>query len=188
MKIPINLASQPFRRDRAMVVMSLAVSALLAVTLGGLIDLAMIDREQLKGLRGDVSRLNARIRTLTLEQQRQDAVLHRPENASVLERSVFINNLIDHKAISWSRLFTDLEKTVPYNVQVLNLHPTINARNQVMLDMTVGSATPDAVDGLLKALEQSPVFGYVYQHSTLPPSQAEPLYRSRITVPYDQRL
>jgi len=31
-----------------------------------------------------------------------DAVLHQPENASVLERSVFLNDLIYHKAISWS--------------------------------------------------------------------------------------
>ena len=34
MKIPINLASQPFRRDRAMLVASIAVSLLLAGTLG----------------------------------------------------------------------------------------------------------------------------------------------------------
>jgi len=188
MKIPINLASQPFRRDRAMMVSSAAVCGLLVFTLGWLIYLGIADNAQLQGVRADVARLNSRIRGVMADQQRQDAVLRRADNTTVLERSVFINNLIDHKTISWSRLFTDLEKTVPYNVQVLNLHPTINARNQVMLDMTVGSATPDAVDGLLRALEQSPVFGYVSQHSTLPPSQAEPLYRSRITVPYDQRL
>ena len=188
MKNPINLASQPFRRDRAMLVASLAVSALLAVTLTVLVYLALVDNAQLKGLRGDVARLNNRLRVLRTEQQRQDAVLHRPDSANVLETSVFLNDLIDHKAISWSRLLSDLEKTVPYNVQVLILHPTINGRNQVMLDMTVGSATPAAVEDLLRALEQSPIFGNVYQHNTLPPTQAEPLYRSRITVPYDQKL
>ena len=188
MRIPINLASQPFRRDRAMVVSSAAVSVLLVLTLGALIYLGMDEARQTKGLRSDLARLNARLRNIGSEQMRQDAILHRPENASVLETSVFINELIAHKGISWSRLFADLEKTVPYDVQVLTLHPTINGRNQVMLDMTIGSATPGAVDGLLKAMEQSPTFGYVYQHSTLPPTQAEPLYRSRITVPYDQKL
>jgi len=188
MKIPINLASQPFRRDRAMIVSALAVSAALAVTLGVLVYLALLDNAQLKGLRAEVNRLNARMRTAASEQQRQDAVLRRPENASVLERSVFINSLISHKTVSWSRLFADLEKTVPYNVQILTLHPTVNARNQVMLDMTVGTGSPAAVDDLLRNLEQSRIFGYVYQHTTMPPSQAEPLYRSRITVPYDQRL
>ena len=34
MKIPINLASQPFRRDRALLAASIAVSVLLTITLG----------------------------------------------------------------------------------------------------------------------------------------------------------
>jgi hypothetical protein len=57
-----------------------------------------------------------------------------------------------------------------------------------MLDMTVASDQPEGIHDLLKAFEASPIFGYVYQHSTLPPTQAEPQYRSRITVPYDQKL
>jgi Tfp pilus assembly protein PilN len=188
MKIPINLASQPFHRDRPVLVTLAAVGGVLVFALASLIYLGIQDNAQTKGLRTEVARLNARIGVLTSEQQRQDQVLHRPGSSTVLERSVFINELIYHKAISWSQLFADLEKTVPYNVQVLTLHPTVNARNQVTLDMTVGSSTPLAVEDLLRALESSPKFGYVYQHSTLPPSQAEPLYRSRITVPYDQKL
>ncbi len=47
MKIPINLASQPFRRDRAMLVASAAISLALVMTLGLLFDLAMLDRAQL---------------------------------------------------------------------------------------------------------------------------------------------
>jgi hypothetical protein len=57
-----------------------------------------------------------------------------------------------------------------------------------MLDMTAASDQPEGIEDLLKALEASPIFGYVTQHSTLPPTQAEPQYRSRITVPYDQKL
>ena len=43
MRIPINLASQPFRRDRAMLVASIAVSVVLCVTLAVLISLARAD-------------------------------------------------------------------------------------------------------------------------------------------------
>jgi type IV pilus assembly protein PilN len=188
MRIPINLASQPFRRDRPLLLASAVVSALLVVTLVLLVYLALLDRAQLESLRGDVVRLETRLRKVQTEQARLDAVLRLPENASVLERSLFINDLIDHKAISWSRLFADLEKTAPYNVRITALHPTIDSRNQVTLDMTVASDQPEGIQDLLKALEASPIFGYVYQHSTLPPTQAEPQYRSRITVPYDQKL
>jgi len=188
MRIPINLASQPFRRDRPMLLASAVVSAALLVTLAFLGYLALLDREQLKSLRSEVSRLDGRLRTVRADQARLDAVLRQPENASVLERSVFLNDLIFHKAISWSRMFADLERTAPYSVRITALHPTINSRNQVMLDMTVASDQPEGIQDLLKALEASPTFGYVYQHSTLPPTQAEPQYRSRITVPYDQKL
>lgn len=188
MRIPINLASQPFRRDRPMLLASAAVSAALLLTLALLGYLALLDRAQLRNLRGEVSRLESRLRIVRAEQGRMDAVLRQPENASVLERSVFLNDLISHKAISWSRMFADLERTAPYNVRITALHPTINSRNQVMLDMTAASDQPEGIQDLLKALEASPTFGYVYQHSTLPPTQAEPQYRSRITVPYDQKL
>ncbi len=51
MKIPINLASQPFRRDRAMLAASIAVSLMLVGTLGVLISLIMADRAQLADVR-----------------------------------------------------------------------------------------------------------------------------------------
>jgi len=188
MRIPINLASQPFRRDRPMLLASAFVSAALLLTLALLAYLTLLDRAQLQSLNSEVSHLEKHLRVVQAEQARLDAELRQPENASVLERSVFLNDLIYHKAISWSRMFADLEKTAPYNVRITALHPTIDSRNQVMLDMTAASDQPEGIDDLLKALEASPIFGYVYQHSTLPPTQAEPQYRSRITVPYDQKL
>ena len=188
MKVPINLASQPFRRDRPMLLASAFISAALVLTLGFIVYLALLDRTQLASLRVQVSRLENRLRVVRGEQARLDEVRRRPDNASVLERSVFLNDLIYHKAISWSRMFADLAKTAPYNVRITALHPTINSRNQVILDMTAASDQPQGIDDLLKALEASPTFGYVYQHSTLPPTQAEPQYRSHITVPYDQKL
>jgi len=66
-------------------------------------------------------------------------VLRRPENAEVLERSVFLNALLYRKGISWTRIFADLEKIVPWNVKVLAIRPSVNSENQVMLDMTLGS-------------------------------------------------
>lgn len=188
MKIPINLASQPFRRDRAMVMASGTVAVLLVFTLGVLVWLARMDSDQLVGLHQEIAALNVKLRAVSTDEQRLEGLMRQPENAHVLETSVFINDLIVHKSVSWSRLFTDLEKTVPYNVKVMQLHPTVNSRNQVLLDLTVGTDKPQAIDDLLIAFERSPIFGPVYQHSILAPSQSEPLFRSRITVPYDQKL
>ena len=84
MKIPINLASQPFRRDRAMLAASVAVCVLLTGTLGVLIWLAMADRRQLADVRADVARLNEVIRKIGAEQGQLDSVLRKPESSPVV--------------------------------------------------------------------------------------------------------
>jgi Tfp pilus assembly protein PilN len=184
MKIPINLSSQPFRRDRAMMVGSLVVCALLVLTLAGLIYLARLDRSQTVELRRNVARLNGRVNTANREQERLAAILAKPENAVVLGQSVFLNELLFHKGVSWSQIFQDLETTVPYNVKVLMLHPSVDSSNKVTLDMMVGTEDPLALVTLLKALEKSPRFGEVYEHSMAQPTQSEPLTRMRLTVNY----
>jgi type IV pilus assembly protein PilN len=181
MKIPINLASQPFRRDRAVLAAFVAATLILLGTLGTLITLIVADRALLADVRTDVNSLNRQIRAATVEQERLDAVLRRPENAEVLERSVFLNALLIRKGISWTR-------TVPYNVKVLAIRPSVNSENQVMLDMTLGADSPEPVIQLYKALEESPLFGSVLEHSSLPPTQSDPLYRYRLTVIYAQKL
>jgi type IV pilus assembly protein PilN len=188
MKIPINLASQPFRRDRAMVFGSALVSVLLLVTLGMLIYLSMLDRALLADLRKDIAHLNQQVRTVNAEQSKYNAVLRKPENAVVLERSLLINNLLIYKSVSWSQLFTDLEKTIPYNVKVVALHPSVTPESKVVLDMTVASEAQEAMIACLKALENSPLFGEVSQRQTNPPTQSEPLYKLRLTVNYGQKL
>jgi type IV pilus assembly protein PilN len=188
MKIPINLASEPFRRNRAMMVASFGVTALLLVTLGTLVYLAMVDNGQLKVLRRNIAQVNTRVAAANAERARLEAILHKPENASVLVRTVFINDLLYHKGVSWSQLLEDLEKTIPFNVKLLMLHPTVNNLNQVQLDMMVGAESPDALVGVLKSLETSPMFGEVLDHAQQYPTQAEPLNRMRITVNYAHKL
>ena len=47
--------------------------------------------------------------------------LRRPQNADVLEQSVFLNALLKRKGISWTKIFADLEKVVPYNVRIIQI-------------------------------------------------------------------
>jgi len=188
MKVPINLASQPFRRDRALIVASVAVSALMVLSLGGLIALAIADRHQMRDVRGDLTRLNLQIRDAGKTQGELDAVLRQPANAEVLERSLFINALLYRKGISWTRLLSDLEKTLPHNVRVMQIRPYVTDKNQIALDLMVGAESPEPVVSLYKAFEGSPLFGGLLPLSSQPPTQAEPLYRYRFTVNYVQKL
>jgi type IV pilus assembly protein PilN len=188
MKIGVNLATQPFRRDRPMLV----ASGALAIALGGLFGLLMslqyMERGQMSDTRREIARLESQIRHLSAEQAKLDAVLRQPENAEVLERSLFLNALLMRKGISWTRIFEDLEKTLPHNVRVISVRPMVNAQNQISLEMNVGAESSQPFVEMLLRLESSDLFGATQVHNMLPPSQTDPLYRYRVSVNYAQKL
>jgi len=188
MRISVNLSSEPFRRDRPILFASAACAVLLTGLLGVLIFLVISERAQVKDTRVSVDRLSAELRQMNAEQAKLDATLREPANAEVLERSLLLNTLLERKSISWTRIFSDLEGVMPPNVRLISVRlPQINSRNEVLLDMVVGAKDPGPVIDFFKHLEESPRFGAIEGHSSLPPSQNE-LYRYRVTVNYAQKL
>jgi Tfp pilus assembly protein PilN len=158
------------------------------VTLAILITLARQDTRQLADVRREVALLKQQIETATTEQAQLDAVVRKPENETALENSVFLNTLLMRKGISWNRIFTDLEKTIPYNVKLVRVRPTVDPQGRVTLDMIVASETSGPSVLMLKAFRENPLFGVVDLKNTIPPSQTEPLYRMALDVTYAQKL
>ena len=188
MKIPINLATQPFRRDRPMIVAAVLVGMLLVGTLAVLINLAQQDNRQLADIRREVAGLRKQVLSLDDQQNRLNAVIRKPENQSVLERSVFINTLLLRKGISWNQIFTDLEKTIPYNVKVVRILPSVDEQGRVTLDMTLASDEIAPIIAALKKFNENPLFGAVQYKNVIQPSQSEPLFRLALDVTYAQKL
>jgi Tfp pilus assembly protein PilN len=188
MKIPVNLSSDPFRRDRPVLVASIAVGVMLTALLCVLVTLAVSERNRAKQAREEIARVDAQLRRMSAEQSKLEAMMRRPENAEVLDRSQFINALLLRKGVSWTKIFNDLETVVPHNVRVVQVRPQLNGPNDLLLDMTVASQSPEPVVQLLMNLEGSPLFGTTTPHSWLPPSQSEPFFRYRLSVTYAQKL
>ncbi len=188
-RVPINLASQPFRRDRPALVGLSAVAVAAALLLVFQVARIVTERHQAADMLVTIDRLSAQVRTIDAEQAKLNATLRRPENAVVLERSVFLNELIDRKAISWTKIFADLEKVMPYNVRLVSVRlPEVDSRNEVLLDMFVGAKEVPPVLEFLKRLEASPQFGPTSVINSAPPSQTDPLFRFHVSVRYAQKL
>jgi type IV pilus assembly protein PilN len=187
-KLRINLASEPFRRDRPIVAASIAVGLLLVGSLAMLTHLAVAERAQMADTRAAVAKLEAQVRTLSVEQSKLENVARRPENAEVLERSLLLNTLLQRKGISWTKIFSDLEEVIPHNVRLVSVRPEVNAQNEISLQMVVGATSSEPVLQLIMTLEKSPQFGPTSVPGWLPPSQNEPLYRYRVSVSYAQRM
>jgi hypothetical protein len=189
LRVPINLASDPFRRDRPIMVGSAVLAIVLTLLLLYQVFAIVSERHQAADIRVAIARENAQLQSLAAQQATLNATLRRPENAEVLDRSLFLNTLIERKAISWTKIFADLGKVQPYNVRLVSVRlPEVDAHNQVLLDMVVGAKEVPPILDFLKQLEASPQFGNTGVLSSAPPSQTDPFYRYHITVTYAQKL
>ena len=187
--VPINLASEPFQRDRPMLVGLGALSVLGALLLAYQVTAIVSERGQAADTRRSIDRLSAQLQTVDAQQARLNNTLRLPDNAEVLERSLFLNTLIERKAISWTKIFADLGKVLPYNVRLVSVRlPEVDSNNAVLLDMFVGAKEVPPVLEFLKRLEASPQFGPASVLNSAPPSQTDPFFRYHVSVRYAQKL
>jgi hypothetical protein len=187
-RIPLNLASEPFRKDRPILVASAVTALLLLAVLAMQVRIIASERDAARESREMMAVIEQQLRAANAEQAKLEAQLRQPANSAVIDRSAFINSLLLRKGISWTRMFEDLEKIFPGNVRLVAVRPYLTADNLVQLDMIVGSQTAEPVIVLLQRLENSSTFGATSLLSSQPPSQNEPLYRFRVSVNYAQKL
>ena len=190
----MNLASNPFRRERAQNATYAAVCAGLVLSLLLLAGLILHARSEATGIRRHIEAQRVQLQSLQRQQAQFSTVLGKPQNADVFAVSVFLNELIARRAVSWTKVFGDLQTVMPRNMrlEVIRL-PQVAAQenagtNHVQLDMVVGTDNPEAVITLLKKLESSSLFGAATVVNQTPPSQNDPLYKYRVTVSYAQKL
>jgi hypothetical protein len=190
----INLASQPFRRERAQNAAMAAGSIALLLSLILFCTLILRSRSQAADLRKVIEGQRSQLAALERSQKEYSGVLSKPANADVFAQSVLLNELIAHRAVSWTRVFEDLGTVLPNNMRLLSIRlPQVAAengtgRNRVQLDMWVGTERPAAVIEFLKKLESSKLFGDASVMSQAPPTQNDPNYKYRVTVSYAQQL
>jgi hypothetical protein len=78
----------------------------------------------------------------------------------VLDRATFLNSLIGQRSFPWTKIFMDLEKTLPPGVRVVNISPKLN-NGRALVDITIGAATDEGKIKFLESLEQSKVFSEI---------------------------
>jgi len=190
----INLASQPFRRERAENAAYAMICAVLTCSFLVLVTLIMHSRSQAADLRRVIEVENRDLTQLQRQSSQYQSVLSKPENADVFARSVFLNELIARRAVSWTHVFKDVEKIMPANMRLMGIRlPQVAAEqrsgvNHIELEMVVGTQDPESLIELLRHLQQSSLFGAAQVMSQNPPSQNDPLYKYRLNVAYAQEL
>ena len=155
MRIDINLASQPYEDARqfwmrwgtAVGTVGLVTLALLALDVTGWIN-ARRDRE-------DMAQKRATIADRDQTRTNAERILSLPQNRTTRDESQFLNQLIERKAFSWTRVLESLEKVMPPRVHVVSISPQLNEDNELALKMTVAGDSRDRAIELARRMEES---------------------------------
>src|SRR6266568_8700567 len=158
MRLDINLATQPYEDSRrfwtywgtglALLGMATALLVYLAVT--GFIN-AGHDRAQL-------AKLESQLAALDQEKNQAEAMLNRPDNRQVRDRSRFLNALFQRKAFSWTRVFEDLERVMPAHLHVVSIHPDMSKDNNLEIKLIVAGESREQALDLVRKMEGSKRF------------------------------
>jgi type IV pilus assembly protein PilN len=155
MRLDINLASQPYEDARqfwvrwgtAVGAVGLMTLILLTLTITGWFNArrdhaAISEKRELIAERDEI-RANA------------ERILNLPENRTTRDESQFLNELIERKAFSWTRVLENLEKVMPPRVHLVSIHPELDEDNQLGLKMMVAGDSRDRAIELAHRMEDS---------------------------------
>jgi Tfp pilus assembly protein PilN len=176
MKLELNLATAPQENYRPFL-----VAALLTGTLGILIFVLLAHAtyqswRASRDLRAEISRLEGQIQADRQRRQDLATYFHNPAAQNIFDRSTFLNSLIDGRSFPWTKIFTDLEETLPPGVRVVSISPKlINGRAEVSLQ--VGADSDESKLKFLEAMEKSTVFSGMVVNDEKPAPQSEPAPR-----------
>jgi Tfp pilus assembly protein PilN len=97
-----------------------------------------------------------------LKQQRDvlDRYFNQPEATGLQERAKFVQSVIEARSINWTKMFMDLERTLPPGVHVVRIDPRLDKGN-VAVHFVVGASSQEAKAKLLIAFENSSSFAHI---------------------------
>ena len=155
MRLDINLASQPYEDARQFWLRwGTAVGAVASLTL---VLLALDTTGWINARRDRTAIAEKRAMIVDRDQLRANAetILNLPQNRSTRDQSQFLNELIERKAFSWTRVLENLEKVMPPRVHLMSINPQLDEDNQLGLKMTVAGDSRDRAIELGRRMEES---------------------------------
>lgn len=155
MRVDINLATHAYEDARefwirwgiGVTVLALLTLALLITTLSGWYN-ARLDRKK-------IADLHAQIAERDRERAAAEAMLNRPENRAMRDKSQYLNELIARKSFSWTKAIEGLEKVMPARLHLVSIQPQLNEDNQLSIKMVVAGESPERAIELVRRMEES---------------------------------
>jgi Tfp pilus assembly protein PilN len=160
MKLRLNIATAPQENNRPFVAAAALIGAAALIALVILARQTYVTWQSNIELRSDTARLGGQIRAEQADQQELKAYFDRKDVQQIRDRADFLNSLISERAFPWTKIFMDLENTLPPGVRVVSIAPKlVNGRADV--EMVIGASSDETKLRFIEAIENAKNFSDV---------------------------
>jgi Tfp pilus assembly protein PilN len=187
MRVNINLATQKYEDARefytrwgSAVALGVVVTLVLGFFTWSNFRSTEQDRKRLAELRSQISELER-------SKAANEAILNRPENQEARDQARFWNDVIDQKYLSWTRLFSDLEKIMPARAFVLSVKPSLESDRRLKLELVIGGEKHENAVDLIRRMESSDRFRLtrLINEAAANPSRGQNIFQFGIETYYN---
>jgi hypothetical protein len=160
-----NLSTRPFYNERAVTLAIVGVGVLVALfTLYNLTTLVSLSRRHTT-LRAEITSAQRRANELRQQAARVRAAIDPTALEAVSTAAHEANQLIDRRTFSWTELFNRFEATLPPEVRISAVKPSIDPDGRFVVAMTVVARRVEDIDTFIEALEKTGSFSNVLSRS-----------------------
>jgi Tfp pilus assembly protein PilN len=156
-KLRLNLSTTPIENKRPFAAAATALATVGALTFLLLAHAAYLSWRANRELRGEISHWQSEIRSNRQKQAGLETYFQTPNAHEVLDRSAFLNSLIGQRSFPWTKIFMDLEQTLPPGVRVIKISPKLES-GRAIVELTVGAESDESKIKFLQSLERSKAF------------------------------
>ena len=155
-----NLSTRPFYNERAVhLIIALAGVLIGALTVANVVKLVSLSRHNTE-LSARIGADRTEAERLTREAARIRRGIDQKELAVVASQAREANALIDQRTFSWTELFNQIESTLPPDVMLTSVRPTLD-ENGTHVNLIVLGRSVEDIDEFIEKLEATGVFEHV---------------------------
>lgn len=159
-----NLATRPFYNERAVhIAIGLAAAVVLAITVLNVIRIVTLSAHNTE-LSSRIGAEEAEAERLTAEAGRIRKTIDKDELELVVGAAQEANSLIDQRTFSWTEFFNRIEATLPPDVMLTSVRPSVKDGLTHVMMGTLGRRAED-IDEFVEKLEATGAFEEVFAAS-----------------------
>jgi Tfp pilus assembly protein PilN len=153
-----NLSTRPFYNERAVqLALGLVAILVLAVTAFNVVQLVRLNASQ-RTLGAHAAESESEAARLRQEAAAIRAQINAKDLETVANAAREANGIIDQRAFSWSELFDQLEQTLPDDVRITAVDPSLESDGRFVVQIAVEARRPEDVNAFIEALEMTGSF------------------------------